>query len=113
MRQQTQAQVLRIYVGEQDQFHGGPMYAAIVAKLKEVGIAGVTVIHGVEGYGAHKQLHTARIENLFVSLPILIEAVDIRDRITVAESALDEMLVEGLVTVQDVTATRYIKDPKP
>ena len=112
MRNQSKAQVLRVYIGEQDQYHGGPLYASIVGKLKDLGIAGVTVIHGTEGYGVHRQLHTVRFENLFVDLPILIEAVDIEERITIAVAALDEMIVEGLVTIQDVTAIRYIKDPK-
>jgi len=85
---------------------------AIVSKLKELEIAGVTVFHGIEGFGAHKQLHTTRLENLFVGLPIVVEAVDIPDRIELAAAALDEMVVEGLVTIQDLTATRYMKDPK-
>lgn len=112
MKHQTKAQVLRVYVGEQDQFHGGPLYAAVVTRLKEIGIAGVTVIHGMEGYGAHKQLHTTRFENLFQGLPMLIEAVDVADRISIAVAALDEMIVEGLITIQDVDAIRYVKDPK-
>ena len=112
MRTQTTAQVLRVYIGEQDQYRGGPLYAAIVGRLKELGVAGVTVIHGTEGYGAHKQLHTVRFENLFQGLPMLVEAVDEPDRIGIAVAALDEMIVEGLVTIQDVTAIRYVKDPK-
>jgi hypothetical protein len=103
---------MRVYVGEQDQFHGGSLYAAVVSKLRELDIAGVTVVHGTEGFGAHRQLHTARFENLFQGLPMLIEAVDIPDRISVAIAAMDEMIEEGLVTVQDVTAIRYMKDPK-
>ncbi len=110
MRVQTKAQVLTIYVGEQDQWHGGPLYAAVVERLKGAGIAGVTVLHGVEGYGAHGRLHTQRIEVLFQGLPIIIEAVDTPERVAVALPLLDEMLVEGLVTVHDVQAIRYMKD---
>ena len=113
MRTQSKAQLLRVYVGEEDQLHGGPLYVAVVGKLKELGIAGVTVFHGIEGFGSHGQLHTIRFENLFQELPIVIEAVDIEERITFAQAALDEILVEGLYIVQDVTATRFIKDPKP
>ncbi len=107
MRRQSKAQVLTVYVGEQDTWHGKPLYAAIVTRLKEAGIAGVTVLRGVEGYGAHHKIHTARIEVLFQGLPILIEAVDLEERIQAALPLLDDMLTEGLVTVTDVTAITY------
>jgi hypothetical protein len=112
MRHQIEAQVLRIYVGEQDHYGTGLLYAEIVSNLKKLNISGVTVFHGVEGFGAHKLLHTMRFEDLFVGLPVVIEAIDIPDRIEAAAAAMNEMIVEGLVTVQDVTAIRYIKDPK-
>jgi PII-like signaling protein len=112
MRTQSKAQVLRVYVGEEDQFHGGLLYPVIVGKLKEIGIAGVSVFRGTEGYGSHGQLHTVRFENLFQGLPVVIEAVDIEERIALATAALDSIIVEGLYTVQDVKATRFIKDPK-
>jgi len=112
MKQQISAQVLTIYIGESDHYKGGPLYAAVVARLKENGIAGVTVLHGIEGFGAHGQLHTARFEVLFQGLPILIQAVDIPERITTVLALLDEMLTEALVTVHDVQAIRYMKDPK-
>ncbi|MGO8673621.1 MAG: DUF190 domain-containing protein [Capsulimonadaceae bacterium] len=111
MKITTQAQVLRAYIGEQDMWHGTPLYAAIVNRLKEIGIAGVTVVHGVEGYGAHRTVHTARIEVLFQGLPILVEAVDAPERIALALTAMDEMVTEGLVTVGEVQAYRYTRDP--
>lgn len=101
--------VLRVYVGEQDQFKGGPLYAAIVRRLRELGVAGVSVFHGIEGYGAHRQLHTQRLEVLFQGLPVVIEAIDSPETIQVALPALDEMLREGLVTYHDVEAVRYLK----
>jgi PII-like signaling protein len=111
MKNQTPAQVLRIYLGEEDRAHGAPLYAEVVMRLKELGIAGVTVYHGREGYGAHRQLHTGRLESLFFDLPIIIEAVDVSERIKIALAALDDMITEGLVTVQEVEAIRYMKDP--
>lgn len=110
MRTEVKAQVLTVYVGEQDHYGGGPLYAAVVERLKEAGIAGVSVLHGIEGYGAHGKLHTARIEVLFQSLPVIIEAVDLPERIKIALSLLDETLTEALVTVHDVTAIRYNND---
>lgn len=111
MRQETDAQVLRVYIGEDDHWHSGLLYPAIVEKLKEAGIAGVTVMRGIEGFGSHSRLHTARIDALFQGLPMVIEAVDIPERIAAALALLDEMLVEGTVTVQDVKAIHYMKEP--
>jgi PII-like signaling protein len=112
MTNRLQAQVLSIYIGEQDSWHGGPLYAAIVARFRQAEIAGVTVLHGIEGYGGHRAIHTQRIEVLFQGLPVVVEAVDTPDRIATALAILDEMLIEGLVTVHDVTAIRYNKEPK-
>ena len=111
MKQQFAGQALTIYVGEQDQWHGGPLFAAIVKRLWGAGLAGVTVLHGIEGYGAHRQVHTDRIEVLFQGLPIIIRAVDTPDKIAAALPLLDEMLTEALVTLEDVQAIRYIKTP--
>lgn len=111
MRQQIQAQVLTIYCGEDDKWRGGLLYPALVERLKEAGIAGVTVLHGIEGFGANGRMHTARIELLFQGLPVLVQAVDVPERIATVLPLLDEMIGEGLVTVQDVTAIRFNKDP--
>lgn len=113
MRQQVQAQVLTIYVGENDKYQSGLLFPAIVETLKEAGIAGVTVLRGMEGYGANGTLHTARFEALFEGMPIVIEAVDVPERIQAALPLLDEMIAEGLATVHDVTAVRFNKDPRP
>ena len=111
MKQQTKAQELTIYIGESDHWKGSPLYAVIVNKLKEIGVAGVTVLHGVEGFGSSGKLHTDRFEVLFQQMPVVIHAVDAPERIAVALAVLDELLTEALVTVQDVQAIRYIKDP--
>jgi PII-like signaling protein len=107
MRTETRARVMTIYIGEQDHWHKAPLYAAIVARLREIGIAGVTVPHGIQGYGAHRQIHTQRIEVLFQDLPVVIEAVDTPEKIEAALPLLEEMVVEGLVTIHDVEAIRY------
>ena len=109
MKQQFTGQALTIYVGEQDQWQGGPLFAAVVNRLKSAGLAGVTVLHGIEGFGAHRQVHTERIEVLFQALPIVIRAVDTSDKIAAVRPLLDEMLTEALVTVQDLQAIRYTK----
>ena len=76
---------------------------------KDAGLAGVTVLPGIEGYGTHRRVHTERIEVLFQGLPVVIQAVDTPDKVAAALPLLDEMLTEALVTVQDVQAIRYTK----
>jgi PII-like signaling protein len=110
MKQEIVARALTLYIGDQDQYKGGPLYAAVVLKLQEIGVAGVTVLHGIEGFGSHGKLHTQRIENLFERLPVVIEAIDSPDKIDIALKALDDMIAEGLVTLQDVRAIRYTRD---
>ncbi len=107
MRREFNAQLLTVYVGQDDKYKDGLLYPAIVARLMEHGIAGVTVLQGIEGIGTAHKLHTTRFESLFSSLPVVIQAVDEPEKITTALDTLDEMLGEGLVTVQEVRAVRY------
>ncbi len=107
MRQEIEAQVLTIFVGEEDKWRTGLLYPAIVDELNKLGVAGVTVIHGMEGFGSHHRLHTARFEVLFSKLPVVIEAVDRREKIDEALAVLDSMIKSGLVTVHDVRAIKY------
>jgi uncharacterized protein len=98
---------LRIYIGESDTWHGRPLYQAIVRRLREEGIAGATVLRGIEGFGAHSRLHTARILRLSEDLPLVIEVVDREDRIRSTLPILDEMVTEGLITLEDVDVLVY------
>jgi PII-like signaling protein len=109
MRTETKAQVIKIYIGEQDTWKGKPLYGALVARMQEAGIAGVTVLRGVEGYGAHHRIHTARFEVMCQGLPMIIEAVDTPEHVNSVLPILDEMVTEGLVTIRDVTAITYTK----
>ncbi|MDR3709650.1 MAG: DUF190 domain-containing protein [Capsulimonadaceae bacterium] len=104
------ARVLRIYVGDQDQYRGGPLHAALVKGLRAIGLEEITVLHGVEGYGGHRELHTQRIEVLFQGLPVVIEAIDSPEQIELAQAVIDEILTEGLVVTCDVESVRYVKD---
>lgn len=113
MKEMFDAQSLRVYVGAQDMWHGRPLYAALVERLKETGISGVTVLHGVEGFGAHGRLHTERLEVLFGNLPMVVEAIDTPERIGAALAVVSDMVGEGLATVQDVRAVRFRRDAPP
>ena len=104
----------RIYIGESDQWHGRPLYDAIVQLLRERGIAGATVIRGIEGFGAKQHLHTTRILSLSTDLPVLIEVVDQEDRLRAVLPDLDAMVKDGLITLERVEVLAYRADrPKP
>lgn len=106
--------LLRIYIGVQDRYHGQPLYEAIVVKAKEMGLAGSTVIRGIEGFGANSRtIHRANILRLSQDLPLLIEIVDTEHRIQMAIEAFSKMLEEGgngaLMTQETVEILRYRK----
>lgn len=103
--------LVRIYVGEQDQWKGKPLYQAVVEFLRERGVAGATVLRGIEGFGAHARLHTTRLLRLSEDLPILIEIVDREERLRELLPQLDEMVGGGLVTLERVEVVTY-RGPK-
>jgi hypothetical protein len=107
MRIDGPALLVRIYIGEADRHDGHPLYQAIVAFLRERGIAGATVFRGIEGYGANARLHTTRILRLSEDLPILIEVVDQEDRLRAVLPELDAMVQDGLVTLERVEVVTY------
>jgi PII-like signaling protein len=93
---------VRVVVGESDRFEGRPLYEAIVSRAHDQGIAGATVLRGIEGYGTRSRIHTSRILRLSEDLPVVIEIVDSLDRIESVLSFLEPMVGEGLVTVEPV-----------
>lgn len=107
MKIEGQGLLLRIYIGESDEWHGRPLYQAIVERLRERGLAGATVLRGIEGFGAKAHLHTTRILRLSEDLPILIEIVDQADRIRAIVPELDEMVGDGLITLEKVEVIAY------
>jgi PII-like signaling protein len=107
MKSQGQGLLVRIFVGEADRLDGTPLYEAIVQRARERGLAGATVLKGIEGYGAHNLIHTARILRLSEDLPIVIEIVDQREKVEAFLPELDEMVPEGLVTLQPVEVILY------
>lgn len=107
MKIEGQGKLLRIFIGESDRWEGRPLYQAIVRRLREEGFAGATVIRGIEGFGAHSHLHTARILRLSEDLPLLIEVVDSEDRMQQLLPIIEEMIPEGLVTLENVEILAY------
>src|SRR5438045_6915023 len=99
--------LLRIFIGESDHWHGKPLYEAIVMKAIELHIAGATVLRGPMGFGANSRLHTAKILRLSLDLPMVIEIVDTDEKVQLLLPHLDEMVLEGLVTLENVQVLKY------
>jgi PII-like signaling protein len=106
MKIEGEGKLLRIFVGESDHWHGKPLYQAIVERVRQEGLAGATVIRGIEGFGADSRLHTARILRLSEDLPVVVEIVDSAEQIERILPVLDEMVGEGMVTVERVSTSR-------
>lgn len=93
---------LTIYIGDSFRYGRRKLYFAIVEMLHDEGIAGATVLHGIEGYGVDKQIHTARILDLSNDLPVIITAIDSTEKIEAVIPKLDTMIDKGLVTTEEV-----------
>ena len=111
-RLEGEGKLLRIFIGESDRWHGKPLYQAIVQRVREEGLAGATVVRGIEGFGADSHLHTSRILRMSEDLPIVVEIVDEAERIDAILPILDEMVDEGLVTVERVHVVTYRSSKK-
>src|SRR5213594_2887770 len=106
-RIEGEGKLLRIFIGESDRWHGKPLYEAIVRRVREEGLAGATVIRGIEGFGADSRLHTSRILRLSEDLPVVIEIIDTAENVERVLPMLDEMVSEGMVTMEKVTVIAY------
>ncbi len=107
MKEQTDAELLRVFLGESDRYEGHPLHEQIVRKAREMNLSGATVLRGVLGYGAHSRVHTAKILRLSEDLPVVVEIVDAPERIAAFLPVLDEMISEGLITLEKVRIIRY------
>jgi|SRR5215213_7236069 len=99
--------LLRVFVGESDKVGHRPLYEVIVLKAREAGLAGATVLRGVMGFGRNSILHTAKILRLSEDLPMVIEIVDSLEKVEAFLPALDEMIKDGLVTLERVRVMQY------
>jgi uncharacterized protein len=102
-----EGKLLRIFIGESDRHEGAPLFEWIVRSARAHGLAGATVLRGVEGFGAHSRLHTAKILRLSTDLPIVVEIVDSAEKIEAFLPVLDEVVDEGLATVERVQIHFY------
>ncbi len=105
--------LLRIFIGENDRYEGLPLHEWIVRKAREHGLAGATVLRGLEGFGAHSRLHTAKVLRLSSDLPIVVEIVDTEDKIESFLPMIDGAVEEGLATVERVEVRFYRPGKQP
>ena len=98
----VEATKLTVYTGDSFRYGRKALYRAIVETLHDEGIAGATVIHGIEGYGADKRIHTARILDLSADLPVMVIAIDRTEKIEAVLPKLDAMVDKGVVTTEPV-----------
>jgi hypothetical protein len=112
MRLQGEGKLLRIFIGESDRVGHHALYTTLVKAAREAGLAGATVLRGIEGYGANsRSIHTARILRLSEDLPILLEFVDTEEKIAaflpLAEGLIEKSACGALITLEKVEVIRY------
>ena len=98
---------LTVYIGESDTWHRKPLYTEIVHRAQRAGLAGASVFRGVEGYGASSTIHTTRLLSMSEDLPVAVVVIDTADRIRAFLPQLDELVTEGLITLDEVEVVRH------
>lgn len=107
MRLPEEGTLLRVFIGETDKHRDRPLYEQIVLKAKELKLAGATVIRGVMGFGADSCMHTAKVLRLSEDLPMVIEIVDTEENLNKILPFLDEVVQEGLITMERARVIKY------
>jgi PII-like signaling protein len=102
-----EGRLLRIFIGEGDRYEGTPLYEWILQRAREHHMAGATVLRGLEGFGAHSRMHTAKILRLSQDLPIIVEIVDTAEKIEELLPVIDGAIAEGLATLEKVDIHFY------
>lgn len=108
MRLAGRALRLTIFVDADDTWHHKPLFHEIVHRAHQAGLAGATVLRGVEGFGASSLIHTNRILSLAEDLPAVILIVDSEERVRNFLPQLDELVDEGMIILDDVEVIRYV-----
>jgi PII-like signaling protein len=108
-----EGRLLRIFIGESDRHEDMPLYEWLVRKARESGLAGATVLRGLEGFGANSRLHTAKILRLSSDLPIVVELVDTTEKIEAFMTVVDAAVKEGLATLEPVEVRLYRGRERP
>ena len=112
MKEQFQANMLRVHFGEDDRWQGKPLHEAIMAKCQELGMAGAVVYRGIAGYGTSTRIHRTGHWTLSKDAPIMLSVIDGEERIQKLIPHLDAMVEEGLIAVSRVDVIRFSRDPE-
>ncbi len=107
LKKESEAILLRIFIGESDEYDGKKLYNYIIEMLKNEGVAGATVLRGITGFGKTSHIHTTSILRLSTDLPIVIEVTDTKENIERIKPKLDEVIKEGLITEEKVRIIFY------
>lgn len=99
--------LMRIFIGEADRFEHKPLYEALVELLSKEGFAGVTVLRGICGFGAHRVFHSQKLLDLSAELPLVVEVIDTQEKINTIMPYIDEMMSGGMITLEKATVIRY------
>ena len=99
--------LLRIFIGESDKYKGKALYEQIVIKARELNLAGATVIRGIMGFGAHSRIHTAKLLALSEDMPVVVEIVDTEEKLNSLLPFLDEIMKDGMITLEKARVIRY------
>jgi PII-like signaling protein len=103
--------LVRVFIGEADRWHHQPLHVALLERLRKEGFAGATVVRATAGFGARSVIHTAQILRLSEDLPMIVEIVEDEAAVERLKPILDEMVSEGLVTIEKVHVLRYLPTP--
>jgi PII-like signaling protein len=107
MKLPEEAVMLRIYIGESDHYNGRPLYEEIVLRARSLNLAGATALRGLLGFGANSRIHAAKLMTLSGDLPIVIEIVDTEEKISLIMPFIDDVVKEGLVTMERMRVIKY------
>jgi uncharacterized protein len=102
-----QRTLMRVFIGENDKYHGKPLYEALLERFRTKGLAGATVLRGVAGFGASSKMHTDKVLRLSVDLPLIIEVVEADEVIQSILPDLSEMIGGGLITLEKANVILY------
>jgi PII-like signaling protein len=112
-KKQGKAKLLRIYIGEADQWNGEPLYDAIIKQLRMMDISGATVYRGILGYGAKGHTHKQGFLHISHDLPVMITVVDTEDKLSQAMDTIESMMQDGLIVTSDVDIVRLVHAAPP
>lgn len=99
--------LMRIFIGESDRFEHKPLYEALVELLRNEGFAGATVLRGVCGFGANRVYHSQKLLDLSADLPLVVEAIDVEEKVNAVMPRIDAMMGGGMITLEKATVIRY------